>query len=77
MTELKQCPTPWCDCTTIHTTTYHKSKKLEDGTVTSYTEVSHSCIRCGVRTPQLSRANANKLWNDRTAAPAEMSRIER
>lgn len=63
--ELATCPTPWCNSSSIHTTTFHKSKKgAKDGDLrVCYIDVEHSCKSCGVRTPQLSREDADAMWN--------------
>ena len=63
MVDLGPCPTPWCQSSKVHTTTFHRSKKDDDGTVKKWVEVDHSCPSCHVRTPQGLPPDMALLWN--------------
>ena len=60
------CPTPWCNATKVHTTTFFKSRDVKGSDIReTFTEIEHSCPSCHVRTPQMDAANAHAVWNTR------------
>ena len=63
MVKLSPCKTPWCVSQKVHTTTFHKSKKVEGGPDVKWIEVEHSCPVCHVRTPQSEPHVAERMWN--------------